>query len=108
MFRTKFVLSCCLLVVLAAGVASANTIVKIRVDDTIQPISAEYIDRAIEHARQTNADAVLIELNTPGGLLETTRSIVKTILAAPVPRYRLRRTEWCTRGVSGILPPGVG
>src|SRR5580704_9589936 len=85
MFRTKFVLSCCLLVVLAAGVASANTIVKIRVDDTIQPISAEYIDRAIEHARQTNADAVLIELNTPGGLLETTRSIVKTILAAPVP-----------------------
>ena len=32
------------------------------VDDTIQPISAEYIDRAIEHARQTNADAVLIEL----------------------------------------------
>ncbi len=30
-----------------------------QVDDTIQPISAEYVDRAIEHARQTNADAVL-------------------------------------------------
>jgi membrane-bound serine protease (ClpP class) len=85
MLRTKYVVSCCLLVVLASSFAWANSVVKIRVDDTIQPISAEYIDRAIEHARQTNADAVLIELNTPGGLLDTTRSIVKTILAAPVP-----------------------
>src|SRR5271157_1794530 len=78
-------LFCCVLLALLTNVASANSVVKVRVDDTIQPITAEYIDRAIEHARQTNADAVLIELSTPGGLLESTRSIIEKILASPVP-----------------------
>jgi membrane-bound serine protease (ClpP class) len=85
MHRIRFILSCGLLALLATGLASANSIVKIRVDDTIQPITAEYIDRAIEHARQTNADAVLIELSTPGGLLDSTRTIIEKILASPVP-----------------------
>ena len=85
MSRTRFILSCGLLALLATSLASANSIVKIRVDDTIHPITAEYIDRAIEHARQTNADAVLIELSTPGGLLDSTRTIIQTILASPVP-----------------------
>jgi membrane-bound serine protease (ClpP class) len=85
MSRIRFILSCGLLALFATSVAAANNIVKIRIDDTIQPITAEYIDRAIEHARQTNADAVLIELSTPGGLLDSTRTIIQTILASPVP-----------------------
>ena len=85
MSRTRYLLSCGLLALLATGIASANSVVKIRVDDTIQPISAEYVDRAIEHARQTNADAVLIELHTPGGLVDSTRSIIEKILSSPVP-----------------------
>ncbi|MGA8878857.1 MAG: nodulation protein NfeD [Candidatus Korobacteraceae bacterium] len=70
---------------LASSAAFASSVVKIRVDDTIQPISAEYIDRAIEQARQTNADAVLIELHTPGGLVDSTREIIEKILNSPVP-----------------------
>jgi membrane-bound serine protease (ClpP class) len=66
-------------------VLSATTVVKICLDDTIQPISDEYIGRAIEQARQTNADAVLIELRTPGGLVDSTRSIIAKMLASPVP-----------------------
>src|ERR1022692_3669529 len=85
MSRTRFILSCGLLAVLGTSLASAGTVVKVRVDDTIQPITAEYIDRAIERARQTNADAVLIELRTPGGLLDSTRTIIQKILASPVP-----------------------
>ncbi|MFI5118528.1 MAG: nodulation protein NfeD [Terriglobales bacterium] len=85
MSRICFILCCGLLALFATSVAAANSIVKIRIDDTIQPITAEYIDRAIEHARQTNADAVLIELSTPGGLLDSTRTIIQTILASPVP-----------------------
>lgn len=85
MSRIRFILCCGLLALFATSVAGASSIVKIRVDDTIQPITAEYIDRAIEHARQTNADAVLIELSTPGGLLDSTRTIIQTILASPVP-----------------------
>lgn len=83
MFRSRFLVSI-LLLVAAATWASAD-VVKVRVDDTIQPISDEFIGRAIERARQTNADAVLIELNTPGGLADSTRSIITKILASPVP-----------------------
>jgi len=78
-------LYCALLALLGTSVAAATSVVKVRVDDTIQPITAEYIDRAIERARQTNADAVLIELSTPGGLLDSTRAIIEKILASPVP-----------------------
>ncbi len=74
-----------LLVLLSSASAMASTVVKVRIDDTIQPISAEFVDRAIEHARQTNADAVLIELHTPGGLVDSTREIIQKILASPVP-----------------------
>jgi membrane-bound serine protease (ClpP class) len=73
-----------LLLLASCGSALAQ-IVKVKVDDTIQPISAEYIDRAIAHAKQTNADAVLIELNTPGGLVDSTRDIIQKILASQVP-----------------------
>jgi membrane-bound serine protease (ClpP class) len=85
MSRIPCLLCGVLLVLLVSSLASASSVVKIHIDDTIQPITAEYIDRAIEHARQTNADAVLIELSTPGGLLESTRSIIEKILASPVP-----------------------
>jgi membrane-bound serine protease (ClpP class) len=73
------------LLIVGAVVASASSVVKIKLDDTIQPISDEYIGRAIEQARQTNADAVLIELRTPGGLVDSTRSIIAKMLASPVP-----------------------
>ena len=85
MSRTRSILCYWLLVMLGASLASAGTVVKVRVDDTIQPVTSEYIDRAIERARQTNADAVLIELRTPGGLLDSTRTIIQKILASPVP-----------------------
>src|SRR3954466_2075911 len=60
-------------------------VLKIVVDDTIHPITAEYIARAIEKAKSTNSDALLIEIRTPGGLETSTRKIVESILASPVP-----------------------
>ena len=59
--------------------------VRISIDDTIQPISAEYISRAIDQAQRSNAQAVLIEMNTPGGLLSSTREIIEKITSSPVP-----------------------
>src|SRR5580698_9903647 len=85
MSRTRLALCTLLVLLLSSAAGFATSVVKIRVDDTIQPISAEYVDRAIEHARQTNADAVLIELHTPGGLVDSTRDIIAKILASPVP-----------------------
>ena len=60
-------------------------ILKVVVNDTIQPISAEYIARAIEEARRRNDQAVLIEINTPGGLVSSTREIIEKISASSVP-----------------------
>jgi len=71
-------------VLLLSAFASAD-VVKLVVADTIHPIAAEYISRGIEEARRTHADALLIELRTPGGLVEATRSIIESLLASPVP-----------------------
>src|SRR5579864_6986962 len=60
-------------------------VVKIVVNDTINPITQEYIDRAIDEAAKQHADALLIELRTPGGLLDSTRSIIEHILSSDVP-----------------------
>ena len=68
---------------LASG--SAAEVLKIVVNDTIHPITDEYIGRAIEQAQRNKDQALLIELNTPGGLLDSTRDIVEKILASPVP-----------------------
>jgi membrane-bound serine protease (ClpP class) len=85
MSRLRTLLAVSVLVLISTSGAFARGVVKIRLDDTIQPVSEEYIGRAIEQARQTNADAVLIELRTPGGLADSTRSIIEKILASPVP-----------------------
>ena len=66
-------------------VAAHAEVLKIVVNDTIQPISEEYIGRAIDDATRNHDEALLIELNTPGGLLDSTREIIEKILASPVP-----------------------
>ena len=55
------------------------------VDGTIVPVIASYIDRGISRAESEGAVACIIELNTPGGLLNTTEEIVQRILNARVP-----------------------
>jgi membrane-bound serine protease (ClpP class) len=71
------------LVILATS-ASAD-VLRIVINDTIQPITEEYIGRAIADAHARNAQALLIELNTPGGLVSSTRDIIEKITTSPVP-----------------------
>jgi len=73
-----------LLLFVLCATASAE-VLKIVVDDSIHPITDEYIGRAIDEAERNKAQALLIEINTPGGLLESTRDIIEKILASPVP-----------------------
>jgi len=82
--RLCCVLSATLLLSVFPGVSYAD-VLKIVVNDTIQSVTAEYIGRAIEQAKRNNDKAVLIELNTPGGLVDSTREIIEKILASPVP-----------------------
>jgi membrane-bound serine protease (ClpP class) len=80
MKRLAFVLFLTLL-----ATAAAADVVKITVDDMIHPISDEFIGRAIDFAAARHADALLIELRTPGGLSDSMRSIVEKIIKSPVP-----------------------
>jgi len=73
-----------LLLCVLSSPASAE-VLKIVVNDTIHPITDEYIGRALAEAERNKDQALLIEINTPGGLLESTRDIIEKILAAPVP-----------------------
>ncbi len=77
-------LLCCSALFLCTSNAKAE-IVKIRVDATINPITQEYISRAIARAEQIKADAVLIDLSTPGGLSDSTRGIIERMLSSKVP-----------------------
>src|SRR5437868_2347190 len=67
------------------SVPASAEVLKIVIQDTIHPITEEYIARAIDEATRNHDQALLIELNTPGGLLDSTRNIIEKILASPVP-----------------------
>jgi len=74
-----------LLALLAGPAALAQKIEAVNVDGVVHPITTEIVSRAIEQAHRDGAGIVLIRLNTPGGLLESTRDIVEKIVASPVP-----------------------
>ena len=65
--------------------AAAPSVHVLTVDGTIVPAIADYLDRGISEAEDANAEVCVIELNTPGGLLDTTEKIVQRILNAHVP-----------------------
>ena len=73
-----------LALVLLAASADAS-ILRIRVNDMIHPISDEYIGRGLASAAQAKDAAVVIELTTPGGLIDSTRSIVEKMMTSKIP-----------------------
>ena len=82
----------CVILTMSLGLVSQpeeNTILKkvvvISVDGSINPSSAEYINSGIKRAREKNAECMIIKLNTPGGLLQSTRIIVTDILNSEIP-----------------------
>jgi membrane-bound serine protease (ClpP class) len=62
-----------------------RTVVIAELDGIIHPIAAEYLTGVIDDADSSNAELVVVVLRTPGGLLESTRTIVSRIIAARTP-----------------------
>src|SRR5438309_2563179 len=77
--------ACCLAVLFLFATFSSADVLKVTVNDAIQPVTAEYIGRALDLAAANHDQAVLIEINTPGGLVDSTRDIIEKIVASPVP-----------------------
>jgi len=70
---------------LAVAMQLHASVLRLNINDTIHPITEEFIGRAIDQAQREHDDAVIIALTTPGGLLDSTRSIVEKIMTSRVP-----------------------
>ncbi len=68
----------------AANAPAATWVCLLRINGSINPAVAGFIEHGIEYAEAHEAGAVVIELDTPGGLLGTAQRIVKDLLNAPV------------------------
>jgi membrane-bound serine protease (ClpP class) len=64
---------------------SQADVLKLVINDTIQAATEERIERALDQAAAQKDDAVLIEINTPGGVMDAMREIMGKIIASPVP-----------------------
>jgi membrane-bound serine protease (ClpP class) len=83
----KAFLSILLLVASISGVfAQGDFVYLLKIEDaSINPATAGYIVKGIDKAEQEGASCLVIQLDTPGGLMDSMRSIVKRILSAQIP-----------------------
>jgi membrane-bound serine protease (ClpP class) len=65
--------------------AAAGDVHVLTLDDVINPVSVRYLQSGIRDAAEEGAEAVIIELSTPGGLLEATQDLTQSMLVAQVP-----------------------
>ena len=65
--------------------STAPTVVQIDLNDIVHPVSAAYVTDGINHAKDIGARAVILRLDTPGGLADSMRDIVESVLSSPVP-----------------------
>ncbi len=81
----------------------AQTVISIKIDGAINPVAAAYIQRGIEKAVSEQAVCLLIHLNTPGGLLKSTRQIVGAILDSRVPVIVFVSPSGAHAGSAGVF-----
>jgi membrane-bound serine protease (ClpP class) len=67
------------------GIALSQNVVTLKIDGVINPAAAAFIERGIENARKKNAECLIIQMDTPGGLLKSTRVIVSSFLESKIP-----------------------
>ncbi|MEX0374534.1 NfeD family protein [Spiribacter pallidus] len=79
------VLSAILLLLTLAMPASAASVHKLVIDGSIGPATADYVVEGLEAASEAEAGAVILQMDTPGGLDQSMRTIVQAILSSDVP-----------------------
>ncbi|QAA81104.1 nodulation protein NfeD [Aequorivita sp. H23M31] len=66
-------------------VGRAQKVILLQLDTPIYPSTADYVSNGLDKAAAENAVCVVIEINTPGGMMDPTREMVGNILNAPIP-----------------------
>jgi len=75
----------------------------IKIDGPIGPATANYISRALDDADDQNDECLVIELDTPGGLLQSTKEIVETFYSAKIPTVVYVSPSGATAGSAGVF-----
>lgn len=90
--RTRHLFLCLIAVVLgalgllsSAGAQSTGVAYSIELDGTIDPATEGWVATALDDAEEADAELVIIRLDTPGGLDDSMREIIKDMIAAPMP-----------------------
>ncbi|WP_338894910.1 nodulation protein NfeD [Streptomyces sp. TG1A-60] len=83
--RALLVALACVLGLPAAGAAQESRVLVTQVDDTITPVIADHLEEGLRTAERDGHAAYVVEIDTPGGLLVSTREIVQDFLSSPVP-----------------------
>jgi membrane-bound serine protease (ClpP class) len=84
-FRIVLLLILVLPLCLRSQPVTKSVILKIDLDVVVHPVSADYVRSGITHAKDIGARAVILRINTPGGLIESMRDMVGAILDSDVP-----------------------
>ena len=71
--------------ILSVGISSAGPVYELRLEGAISPASAHFLIEGLERAEREGAECLVVELDTPGGLMESMRSMVKALLNSEVP-----------------------
>ena len=83
--KVRLLLAFVLALPFGGAVSAESRVMAVSVDNVINPITVEILAHAINQASRERADLLLIRLNTPGGMLESTRQAIQKIVASPVP-----------------------
>lgn len=86
-----------------AMAAGATTVGWIRVDGPIGPATATYIERAIQESMEAGHECLVLQLDTPGGLLDSTKEIVQAFYASKVPVVVYVAPEGANAGSAGCF-----
>jgi len=87
----------------ASGRSAENRVGLIDIDGAIGPATASYIQRALEVASEREDACLIIRLDTPGGLLDSTKDIVQSFYASQVPTVVYVAPEGANAGSAGCF-----